>query len=88
MKTSVSFMYNESACKWEVVVSGVKNAAEASEAFSAVLITCGHLMSDQSQAFVIEKGGNYKIIPAVTPGSIASRSSSVVLTRIKDSDHA
>ncbi len=36
----VTFVYDEEICKWEVVVTGTKDATESMQAFNAVVLTC------------------------------------------------
>lgn len=39
MQTKVTFFYNESSRKWEVIVTGVLDSLEALQAFNAVILT-------------------------------------------------
>ncbi len=40
MTTSITFVYDEAARKWDVFARGVTDDVEARQAFYAVLITC------------------------------------------------
>lgn len=62
----VTFNYDEAMRKWEAVVTGVENAIEARQSFSAVVLTCQMLNPNLLHyTRVIVDGNTFKIEPAV-----------------------
>lgn len=62
----VIFTYDEEAKKWEAIVTGAKDATEARQGFSAVVMTCQRLKSGLLNHAKVEQVDDfYSITPAV-----------------------
>ena len=66
----VTFRYDETCAKWDVIVSNTESADMAKHAFTAVVLTCATLCPDlQRFAQVSRVDSGWRIIPAISAGT-------------------